>query len=81
MPLVRLIQDRLVRVPADPATREDLHKVRRTVTAAGNVRLDAPRDDAGHADRFWALALAYHAADRHRAPARLLTLARKPVGW
>ncbi len=79
MPLVRLFQDRLVRVPADAATREDLHKVRRTVTAAGNVRLDAARDENGHADRFWALSLAYHAADH--APARLFTLARKPVGW
>jgi phage FluMu gp28-like protein len=79
MPLVRLFQDRLVRVPADAETREDLHKVRRTVTSAGNVRLDATRDDAGHADRFWALALAYHAADRE--PARVFTLARKPAGW
>lgn len=79
MPLVRLFQDRLIRVPADPETREDLHKVRRTVTAAGNVRFDATRDDAGHADRFWALALAYHAADRE--PGRVFTLARKPAGW
>jgi phage FluMu gp28-like protein len=79
MPLVRLFQDRLIRVPADPETREDLHKVRRTVTAAGNVRLDATRDGHGHADRFWALALAHHAADR--APSRLLTMARKPAGW
>ena len=79
MPLVRLFQDRLVRVPGDAETREDLHKVRRTVTSAGNVRLDATRDEAGHADRFWALALAYHAADRE--PARVFTLARKPAGW
>jgi phage FluMu gp28-like protein len=79
MPLVRLFQDRLVRIPRDPAIREDLHKVRKTITSAGNVRLDAPRDDAGHADRFWALALAHHAADH--APARLFTLARKPAGW
>jgi phage FluMu gp28-like protein len=79
MPLVRLFQDRLVRIPADPSIREDLHKVRRTVTSSGNVRLDAPRDESGHADRFWALALAHHAADR--TPARLFSLARKPVGW
>jgi phage FluMu gp28-like protein len=79
MPLVRLFQDKLIRIPADPAVREDLHKVRKTVTAAGNIRFDATRDEAGHADRFWALALAHHAADH--APARMLTLARKPVGW
>jgi phage FluMu gp28-like protein len=79
MPLVRLFQDRLIRIPADPTIREDLHKVRRVVTASGNVRLDASRDDGGHADRFWALALAYHAAEH--APRRAFTLARKPVGW
>jgi phage FluMu gp28-like protein len=79
MPLVRLFQDRLIRIPADPAIREDLHKVRRVVTASGNVRLDAPRDEGGHADRFWALALAHHAADH--APARSFTLTRKPLGW
>jgi phage FluMu gp28-like protein len=79
MPLVRLFQERLVRVPADAEIREDLHKVRRTVTTSGNVRLDAARDDAGHADRFWALALAHHAAEH--APRRMFTLARKPEGW
>jgi phage FluMu gp28-like protein len=79
MPLVRLFQDRLIRVPSDAETREDLHKVRRTVTSAGNIRLDASRDGAGHADRFWALALAVHASEH--APVRMFTLARKPVGW
>ena len=81
MPLVRLFQDRLVRVPADQAIREDLHKVRRVVTAAGNLRLDAPRDDAGHADRFWALALANHAAVHAAKTLKWRTLLRKPEGW
>jgi phage FluMu gp28-like protein len=79
MPLVRLFQDRLIRIPGDAETREDLHKVRRTVTSAGNVRLDASRDGAGHADRFWALALAVHASEH--APVRMFTVARKPAGW
>jgi phage FluMu gp28-like protein len=79
MPLVRLFQDKLIRIPSDPAIREDLHKVRRIVTASGNVRLDAPRDESGHADRFWALALAHHAAAV--APTRAFTLTRKPLGW
>jgi phage FluMu gp28-like protein len=80
MPLRRLFEDRLVRVPSDPSVREDLHKVRKVVTAAGNVRLDAARDESGHADRFWALALAYHAADDNKRPLPA-PLARKPVGW
>jgi phage FluMu gp28-like protein len=79
MPLLRLFQDKLVRVPADAVVREDLHKVRKIVTAANNVRLDADRDEAGHADRFWALALAAtRPTDKIPLPA---PLARKPVGW
>jgi phage FluMu gp28-like protein len=61
MPLLAAVQDRAVRIPALPAIREDLHKIRKTTTAANNVRLEAESDDAGHADRFWALALALHA--------------------
>jgi phage FluMu gp28-like protein len=61
MPLLAAVQDRAVRIPALPAFREDLHKIRKTTTAANNVRLEAESDDAGHADRFWALALALHA--------------------
>jgi phage FluMu gp28-like protein len=80
MPLLRLFQDKLLRVPAKPEVREDLHKVRRVVTMAGNIRFEAERDDAGHSDRFWALALAAHAAQSTRVPLPP-PLARKPVGW
>jgi phage FluMu gp28-like protein len=80
MPLLRLFQDRLVRIPADPEVREDLHKVRKVVTASNHVRLEADRDDkTGHADRFWALALACHAAAEAKTlPAPLM---RKPIEW
>lgn len=40
---------------------KDLCSLRRTVTAAGNIRFDAPRTAEGHADRAWSLALAVHA--------------------
>ena len=80
MPLVRSFEDRLVRVPADAGVRESLHKVRKIVTAAGNVRFDARQDEDGHADEFWALALAHHAADPLRVPMRP-PMERKPVGW
>lgn len=69
MPMLQAFQDRAVRIPADNSIREDLHKVRRTATAAGNVRLEAESDDDGHADRFWALALALHAGKAAGAPA------------
>ncbi|NLF31580.1 MAG: hypothetical protein GX591_11925 [Planctomycetes bacterium] len=61
-PLRRLFEDRRIRIPADREIRDDLHSVRMTQTASGHPRFDAERDDSGHADRFWALALAVHAA-------------------
>jgi len=69
MPMLQAFQDRAVRIPNDHVIREDLHKVRKTATAAGNVRLEAESDEAGHADRFWALALALHAG-HNAAPVR-----------
>jgi phage FluMu gp28-like protein len=59
MGMLRAFQDRTVRIPADRDIRMDLHSIRKYVTAAGNVRYDADRTEtSGHADRFWALALA-----------------------
>lgn len=57
------MEDRRVRIPADREIREDLHSVSRGFTAAGGASLDSGRTgDGSHADRFWALALAVHAA-------------------
>jgi len=66
-PLRGLFEDRRIRVPYGPDIREDLHAVRMERTAAGNARFDAEQTAAGHADRFWALALAVHAAGRPTA--------------
>jgi len=75
--MLRAFQDRTVRIPAERDIREDLHKVRKVTTAAGNVRYLADRDDAGHADRFWALALALHAgADAYSGPVFGMTVGR-----
>lgn len=54
-------QDRLIRIPKGHEIREDLHSIRKTATAAGNVRYEGERTADGHADRFWSLALANHA--------------------
>jgi len=61
-PVRGLFEDRRIRIPESAEIREDLHAVRMGRTAAGNPRFDAERTEAGHADRFWALALAIHAA-------------------
>jgi phage FluMu gp28-like protein len=55
---------RSVRIPDSPEVRDDLYKLKRSVTAAGNVRFDAERDEKGHADRAWALFLALNAASQ-----------------
>jgi len=58
-------EDRRMRIPADPALRDDIHSLRAEPGATGAPRLVADRKDSdGHADRFWALALAaYGLAD------------------
>ncbi|MEM7626566.1 MAG: hypothetical protein AAF333_13300 [Planctomycetota bacterium] len=61
-PLRGLFEDRGVRVPGDSDTREQLHDIRMTRTLGGTPRYDAARTRDGHADKFWALALAYYAA-------------------
>lgn len=62
------MEDRTLRIPYKPAIRADLRQVTKSVTAAGNVRFTAERTPDGHADRFWALALAIHAASVPAAP-------------
>ena len=57
-------EDRTMRIPAgDLVLRSDLHSVRKETGATGIPRLIADRDAAGHADRFWAAALAAAAGD------------------
>jgi phage FluMu gp28-like protein len=61
-PVRTAFEQRRLRIPADGAVRTDLRSIRRMHTASGTVRLDAARTREGHGDRFWALALALHAA-------------------
>lgn len=56
------MEDRKLRIPYDPKIRADLRAVTKETTVAGNIRFTAERSEDGHADRFWALALAIHAA-------------------
>lgn len=56
------MEDRVLRLPYDKQIRADLRSVTKQTTAAGNIRFTAERTPDGHADRFWALALAVHAA-------------------
>ena len=61
-PVRAAFEDKSVRIPRDDRIRADLRAVKKTTTAAGNIRFDAERSEGGHSDRFWSLALAEHAA-------------------
>ena len=57
--LKQSMQDRKLRIPAgDPVLRSDLHAIKSQVGVTGIRRLVADDDTDGHADRFWAAALA-----------------------
>lgn len=60
--LRRSFQARALRVPRDPAIREDLHSVNEVTTPGGNKQYRALRRADGHADRCTALALANYAS-------------------
>lgn len=70
-------ETRALRIPAgDRVLRDDVRSMRRAPTSDGAPRLVSEgKDTDGHADRFWALALAWHGLDAgdvtfdvHRAP-------------
>ncbi len=63
-PVRSSFEDRTIRVPNDAALRADLRAIKKETTVAGNIRFTADRGRNGHADRFWALALAKHAAGK-----------------
>jgi phage FluMu gp28-like protein len=74
--LYTAIEDRRCRFPADQTLRDSFHSIKKFITAAGNVRFDADAtDETGHADHFWAKALAEHAAKSNAGP---VTVTSKP---
>lgn len=61
-PLRAAFEDKSIRVPNEPKVIKDLRGIRKETTTSGNVRFAGERTAEGHSDRFWALALAVHAA-------------------
>lgn len=60
--------DRGSLIPADHTIRNSLHSVKKYATTTKHFRFDAERTDAtGHADHFWAKALAVQAASSNVA--------------
>ena len=77
--LREVVEDKRLRIPSDDALRRDLHSIRAEAGPTGQPRLLADTGETdGHADRFWALALAcgasaerverfgFHRIDNHR---------------
>lgn len=73
------VEEKVIRIPAGREIREDLHSVRKVVTAAGNIRFDAAATDLGHADRFWSLALAVHAAENPAGPIEYKSIKKRAM--
>ncbi len=60
----RRMEQRLDLIPDAPPIARAFGAVKKLVTLAGNTRFDAQRTDLGHADEFWAKALADLAAEQ-----------------
>ncbi len=75
--LRRKFEDRQIRIPIDRAIRDDIHSIKKNTTSAGNIRFDAERSEGSHADRFWACALAVHAASDPPGPMEYETAGAK----
>jgi phage FluMu gp28-like protein len=63
----RRMEARLTLLPDTREIRRAFSAVKKIVTPSGNLRFDAERTEAGHADEFWAKALADLAADSRPA--------------
>lgn len=62
--LLGCFEDRTIRdLPNDPALTDDLRKPEKITSPGGRVSIAATRDEAGHADAFWSLALAVRAGE------------------
>ena len=48
-----------IQIPDDRELINNIHSIKKTVTSSNNIRFEADRNEHGHADDFWALALAY----------------------
>lgn len=85
--LQRVFAENRIRIPDDRDLRAAIHAVRKYATATGHFRYDANRTEKGHADEFWALALAVNAlsgprlSTDYRASERVRPAAAVAGGW
>ena len=66
--LLQAYEGHRIQHPIDNRLRDDLRKPEKITSPSGRVSIAATRDEAGHADHFWSLALALEAAATSSAP-------------
>ena len=59
--VLEALENGQLRLPNSPVLQDDLMSVRRVFTSKGSLSFEAKKGENGHADRFWALALALKA--------------------
>jgi len=74
-----LFQRRDIVLPRDRGLVSQIHSIKRRVLPSGKVSFDAERTSRGHADRFWALALACQ-KERGPAPTRTTEIGVRVIG-
>ena len=67
-----------IHVELDADARDDLRKPEKITSPGGRVSIAAVRDEAGHADHFWALALALRASSGAFAPVAFAAIRNSP---
>lgn len=82
--LLACFEDRSIElhIELDSDARDDLRKPEKITSPGGRVSIAAVRNDAGHADHFWGLALAVRAASTVGGPfAYTAVAAHRPDIW
>jgi phage FluMu gp28-like protein len=74
-----LFQRRDIALPKDRKLVGEIHSIKKRVLPSGKVSYDAERTAAGHADRFWAIALACH-KERGPEPRRRAEVGVRVIG-
>ena len=78
MKMLRRFRQSEIEIPNDPELNVDLQKVEEVGTSKGGVPvLNTVRDSAGHADRFWSIALALDAVPDRVAHAGAVPVASR----
>lgn len=66
--MLAVFEDRAIEIPVDLELRDDLRKPEKITSPGGRVSIAAVRDEAGHADHFWCIALAIRAGANSHGP-------------